>query len=130
MVAYAGPVSRWDLFWVDLEPYVGREQGGERRPAIVVSNDGFNAHFDVVTILPLTKREGKQRRVYEFEVLLPPAVVGTGFESIVLPHQIRTVSKLRLIELIGVLTDEDLRVEIENRLLEHLGVEFEAEDLS
>lgn len=129
-MAHTGPVSRWDLFWVDLDPHGGREQGGERRPAVVVSNDGFNAHFDVVTILPLTKREGKQRRVYEFEVLLPPEIVGTGYESIVLPHQVRTVSKLRLIDLIGVLADEYLRLEIENRLLEHLGIEFEAEELA
>lgn len=128
-MAYQGPVSRWDLYWVDLEPRVGSEQGGESRPAIVLSNDGFNAHFPVVTIVPLTRREGKRRRVYEFEVLLPPGVVGTGFESIAMPYQIRTVSKLRLLERIGVLTDEELRVEIENRLLEHLGIAFEAEEL-
>jgi mRNA-degrading endonuclease toxin of MazEF toxin-antitoxin module len=95
----------------------------------VISNDGFNAHFDVVTVIPLTKREGKRRRVYEFEVLLSADVVGTGFESIVMPHQIRTISKLRLLERIGRLTDEDRRVDIENRLLEHLGIAFEAEAL-
>ncbi|MDT8369601.1 MAG: type II toxin-antitoxin system PemK/MazF family toxin, partial [Longimicrobiales bacterium] len=63
-------MARWELYWVDLEPRVGSEQGGERRPALVVSNDGFNHHFDVVTILPLTKREGKERRIYAFELLL------------------------------------------------------------
>jgi mRNA interferase MazF len=122
-------VARWEIYWVDLEPRVGSEQGGLRRPAIVLSNDGFNAHFEVVTIVPLTKREGKRRRVYEFEVLLPADVVGTGFESIVMPHQIRTVSKLRLLERIGILTDEDRQVEIENRVLEHLGIAFEAEQM-
>ena len=74
------------------------------------------------------KREGKKRRVYEFEVLLPAEVVGTGYESIVMPHQIRTVSKLRLLERIGILADQDRRVEIENRILEHLGIAFEAEE--
>ena len=128
-MAYLGSVSRWDIYWVDLEPHVGSEQAGERRPALVVSNDGFNAHFDVVTVLPLTKREGKRRNVYDFEVLLPPEVVGTGHESIVMPHQIRTISKLRLLERIGALIAEDLQVEIENRLLEHLGIAFEAEEL-
>jgi mRNA interferase MazF len=129
-VAYLGPVSRWELYWVDLEPHVGSEQAGPRRPAIIVSNDGFNAHFDVVTVLPLTKREGKRRQVYEFEVLLPEDVVGTIHESIVMPHQIRTISKLRLLERIGILADEGLQVAIENRLLEHLGIAFEAEELS
>jgi mRNA interferase MazF len=127
-VAHLGPVARWEIYWVDLEPRVGSEQGGARRPAIVLSNDGFNQHFDVVTVLPLTKREGKKRRVYEFEVLLPAEVVGTGYESIVMPHQIRTVSKLRLLERIGILADQDRRVEIENRILEHLGIAFEAEE--
>jgi mRNA interferase MazF len=128
-VSYIGPVGRWEIFWVDLEPHVGREQGGERRPGIVISNDGFNARFDVVTILPLTKLEGKHRRVYPFEVLLPSEVVGTGFGSIVMPQQVRTVSRLRLVERIGVLAHEGLRTQIENRLLEHLGIEFEAEEL-
>lgn len=128
-MAYLGPVARWDIYWVDLEPRVGSEQGGDRRPAVVLSNDGFNAHFEVVTVVPLTKPRGKRRRVYEFEALLPAEVVGTGFESIVMPHQIRTISKLRLIERIGTLTDEDHQLEIENRLLEHLGIAFEAEEL-
>ncbi len=121
--------ARWEIYWVDLEPRVGSEQGGARRPALVLSNDGFNSHFEVVTVVPLTKREGRQRRVYDFEVLLSADVVGTGFGSIVMPHQIRTTSKLRLLERIGILTDEALRLEIENRLLEHLGIAFEAEEL-
>lgn len=128
-MAHVGPVHRWEVYWVDLEPRIGREQGGERRPAIVLSNDGFNAHFDVVTVVPLTKREGKRRRVYEFEVLLPGASLGTGVESIAMPHQIRTISKIRLLERIGSLTDEAHQVDLENRVLEHLGIAFEAEEL-
>jgi mRNA interferase MazF len=127
-VSYTGPVARWEIYWIDLEPHVGREQGGERRPGLVLSNDGFNAHFDVVTILPLTRLEGEQRRVYPFEVLLPQEVVGTGSASIVMPQKIRTISKLHLVERIGVLADGELRARIENRVLEHLGIEFEAEE--
>jgi mRNA interferase MazF len=126
-MAYRGPVKRWELFWADLDPAVGSEQGGERRPVLVLSNDGFNSAFELVTVVSLTKREGTRRRVYPFEVLLSPEVVGTGFSSIVMPQQIRTVSKLRLLERIGVLEDEEKREEIENRLLEHLGIQFEAE---
>lgn len=122
-MAHLGPVSRWEVYWVDLEPRVG----GERRPAVVVSNDGFNPHFDVVTIVPLTKREGKKRKVYAFEVLAPD-LVGTGYESIIMPQQVRTISKLRLLERIGVLSDDRLRDQIESRLMEHLGIEFEAEE--
>lgn len=120
-----GPVSRWELFWVDLEPAVGSEQRGDRRPALVVSNDGFNTHFDVVTIVPLTGSRGKRRKVYPFEVLLPPGVAGNPEDSIVMPQQIRTISKMRLLEPMGFLSDPGLQAEIENRLLEHLGIEFE-----
>jgi mRNA interferase MazF len=126
-MAYLGPVKRWELFWADPEPAVGSEQGGERRPVLVLSNDGFNSTFELVTVVSLTKREGKRRRVYPFEVLLSPEVVGTGFSSILMPQQIRTISRLRLLERIGAVDDDEKREEIENRLLEHLDIQFEAE---
>jgi mRNA interferase MazF len=126
-MAHLGPVRRWEVYWVDLEPSVGSEQGGRRRPAVVVSNDGFNRHFDVVTVVPITKRVGKKRRVYLFEVLAPD-LVGTGHESILMPQQVRTISKRRLLERTGVLEDESIRIDLENRLLEHLGIDFEAEE--
>jgi mRNA interferase MazF len=127
-MSHRGSVERWEIYWVDLEPSVGSEQGGERRPAIVVSNDGFNQHLDIVTVVPMTKREGKKRRVYPFEVLAPD-LVGTGRESILMPQQVRTISKYRLLERAGVLNDESIQIDLENRLLEHLGVDFEAEEL-
>ncbi len=124
-MAYPGPIRRWDVFRADLEPAVGREQGGKPRPVVVVSNDGFNAHFDVVTILPLTKLEGKRREAYTFEVKIPRGVVDGRFGSIVMPQQIRTVSRLRLLDRLGMVADRELQEEIEDRILEHLGIEFE-----
>ncbi len=125
-MAYIGRVRRWDVFWADLQPSVGSEQGGQRRPVIVVSNDDFNAHMTTVTVLPLTKLEGKRRKPYPFEVLLPPGTLGKGFTSIVMPHQIRTISKIRLIEPMGRVEDGSLREQIEDRLLEHLDITFES----
>ncbi len=126
-MAYIGAVHRWDIFWADLEPGVGSEQKGERRPVVVVSNDGFNGVFPVVTIVSVTKAEGKKRKLYPFEVLLPAGMITTDHESIVMPQQVRTISKSRLLERIGALEDEELREQIENRLLEHLGIAFEEE---
>lgn len=120
-------VKRWEFYWADLNSPVGSEQGGDRRPVLVVSNDGFNAATSLVTIVSLTKLEGKQRKVYAHEVLLPKEVLNTGFSSIVMPQQIRTISKDRLLERIGALRDVDKQEEIVNRLLEHLDIEFEAE---
>lgn len=126
-MAHTGAVKRWELYWADLDPAVGSEQGGDRRPVLIVSNDGFNRAFDLVTVVSLTKLEGKRRKPYPFEVVLPPEVVGTGYTSIVMPQQIRTISRLRLLQRIGVVEDAAKREEIENRLLEHLDIEFEAE---
>lgn len=128
-MTYVGAVSRWDVFWADLEPGVGSEQRGDRRPVIIVSNDGVNAHLDVVTVVPATKAEGKRRRIYPFEVLLPAGTLTPEHSSIVMPQQIRAISKRRLLEKIGTIIDPAAQTEIENRLLEHLGIQFEAEDL-
>ncbi|MGH7573144.1 MAG: type II toxin-antitoxin system PemK/MazF family toxin [Gemmatimonadota bacterium] len=127
-MAYLGSISRWELFWVDLEPRVGSEQGDERRPALVISNDGFNAHFEVVTVIPLTRARGKKRRAYPFEVLLPGGIAGNAEDSIAMPQQIRTISRERLLKPIGVLSDPQLQTQIESRLLEHLGIEFEVQN--
>ena len=120
-------VKRWEFYWADLNYPVGSEQGGDRRPVLVVSNDGFNEATTLITIVSLTKLEGKKRKVYEHEVLLPEEILGTGFSSIVMPQQIRTISKNRLLERIGALYDDHKQDEIVNRLLEHLDIEFEAE---
>jgi mRNA interferase MazF len=123
-----GAPRRWDLFLVDLGPGSGREQAGVR-PALVVSNDGFNRHFALTTILPLTKREGKRRPVFSFEVVLPARAAGNEVESIVMPHQVRSVSRDRMLRRLGRLTAPNLRTEIEGRLLDHLGVGFEDDDV-
>lgn len=115
---------RWDLVLVDFGDGIGKEQAGVR-PALVLSNDGFNSRFSLATVLPLTKREGKRRPVFSFEVLLPARAAGNEVESIVMPHQVRTVSRDRMLRRIGTLTAPKLRIDIENRVLDHLGVGFE-----
>ncbi len=125
-MAYLGAVLQWDLFEADLDPSVGREQGGESRPVLIVSNDGFNKVFDVVTVLPLTKTDGKKRRVYPFEVVMPAHLAGNPLESIIMPQQIRTISKHRLLSRIGQLEGMALRREIEDRILDHLGISLDA----
>ena len=127
-MAHAGVVLQWELYDADLNPSVGREQGGASRPVLIVSNDGFNRTFDVVTVLPLTKADGKKRLVYPFEIILPAKMAGNPLESIVMPQQIRTISKNRLRSRIGLLTNNELRREIEDRMLDHLGINLEADD--
>ena len=127
-MAHTGTVLQWDLFQADLEPSVGREQGGESRPVLIVSNDGFNKAFDVVTVLPLTKTGNKARAVYAFEVILPANEAGNPLESIVMPQQIRTISKSRLLSRVGSLNNLNIRRQIEDRVLDHLGINLDPED--
>lgn len=122
-----GDVRKWEVYRANLDPVVGHEQAGKARPVMIISNDGFNRAAGVVTVIPLTKQEGKTRRVYPFEVLLPERVAGNPIASIVMPHHVRTISKQRLLSRLGVLTDPLLQDEIESRLLEHFGIDFEPE---
>jgi mRNA-degrading endonuclease toxin of MazEF toxin-antitoxin module len=124
-MAYLGKVFRWELYWADLEPHIGTEQAGDRRPVIVVSNDDANATFGTVTVVPLTKLEGKGRSAKFFEVELPPATIPNGYTSLALPHQIRTISKTRLLEHIGSLNASGARYRVECGILDHLGIDFD-----
>ena len=77
---------------VDLDPVVGAEQKGVRH-VLIVSNEEYNQTISNVTILPLTST---QRHLYPSEVLLSNGKAGQPLESIIMAHQVRTISKKRL----------------------------------
>ncbi len=110
---------QWAVYEANLDPATGAEQKG-RRPVLVVSNEEFNQVMPNVTVLPLTSTK---RRLYPSEVLLPEGKAGQSLESIVMAHQIRTISKRRLGELLGFLDDARLRNEIHRSIKEHLDME-------
>ncbi|PWB74475.1 MAG: type II toxin-antitoxin system PemK/MazF family toxin [Holophagae bacterium] len=106
----SGLPYQWSVFVVDLDPAVGSEQVG-RRPVLVVSREVANAALPVVTALPLTTlREG--RRIYPNEVVLPAGTAGLDRDSVVMAHQIRTLSKQRLGALLGRIDDPLLRTAV------------------
>ena len=129
-MAYMGAVRRWDVFWADLNNVVGHEQGGERRPVIVVSNDDYNVQqrFTVYTVVPATKLEGKNRQVYPFEVVLPKGAITAEYASIVMPQQVRSIDKVRLLERIGRIEKETWREQIEDQLLLHMDLSAPEEE--
>ena len=106
---------QWGVFEVDLSPIVGSEQGG-RRPVLVVSNEPFNQAMLVLTVLPLTST---QRRLYPAEVSLPKRAAGQPLESIIMAHQVRTISKRRIARLLGHLNDPPLRHQVQKALRDH-----------
>jgi mRNA interferase MazF len=127
MMAYLGPIRRWDIFWADLEPVVGREQAGTHRPVLVVSNDQFSSSaLQLVMVVPLTAREGKIRKFLSFEIPLPTGVIDDGVTPVAMTQQLRTISTLRLLKHAGRLDRSSIRERIEDALLSHLGIELEA----
>jgi mRNA interferase MazF len=100
-------VRKWDLAWALLDPSVGHEQAG-RRPVLVFCNDVIASPIGLATVLPLTTWR-KGRRVYPTEVLLPSGTGGLPAASLVLAHQVRTLSARRLSPAIGSVGDTALR---------------------
>ncbi|MDP2920336.1 MAG: type II toxin-antitoxin system PemK/MazF family toxin [Dehalococcoidia bacterium] len=113
------PGLQWAVFEANLDPVAGAEQKGTR-PVLIVSNEEFNQAMSNVTILPLTST---QRHLYPSEVLLPEGKAGQPAESIIMAHQIRTISKRRLGKLLGYLEDAGLRQEVQRAIKEHLDME-------
>ena len=107
-------VRKWDLAWAPLDPGVGHEQTG-RRPVLVFCNDVIAPPIGLATVLPLTTWK-KGRRVYPTEVLLPSGTGGLPAASLVLAHQVRTLSARRLSPAIGSVGDLGLREHVEAAL--------------
>ena len=125
-MAYLGPVFRRDIFRADLDEVVGREQAGSRRPVLIVSNDALNrSPLQLVAAIPLTSLEGKTRKFFPSEIRLPTGTVDPEVTSVAITHQVRTISKLRLLEPAGRLEDLEIREEIEYAILAHFGIEVD-----
>ena len=112
---------QWHIFQANLDSVTGSEQRGTR-PVLVVSDEDFNQLMPVVTVLPLTSRK-PGRQVYPNEVLLPKGTAGLPEDSIVMAHQIRTISKTRLKDLYGAIQNKPLRESIRLALKVHLTLE-------
>jgi mRNA interferase MazF len=110
--------SRWDVYLVDLEPVKGSEQGGER-PVLVISNDDFNEVMPVLTVIPITSLKSG-RQIYPTEILLKKGIANLDLDSLVLTHQIRTISKKRIMSLVGSLSQRDKQIEIIEAIKLHL----------
>ena len=110
---------RWAVMEANLDPVSGAEQKGTR-PVLIVSNEEFNQSMPNVTVLPLTSTK---RRLYPSEVSLPKGKAGQPSDSIIMAHQIRTISKQRLSGLLGYLDDPQLQQEVQEAVKEHLDME-------
>lgn len=112
---------QWGIFKANLNPVRGSEQRGTR-PVLIVSDEDFNRVMPVVTILPLTSLK-PGRKIYPNEVLLKRETAGISNESLILTHQIRTISKSRLEGLYGYIEDGWIRELIQRSLKLHLNLD-------
>lgn len=107
-------VRKWDFAWALLDQTVGHEQSG-RRPILVFCNDVIAGPIGLATVLPLTTWK-TGRHVYPTEVLLASGTAGLSADSLVLTHQVRTISLRRLSPAFGTLVDAPLRREVSKAL--------------
>ncbi len=111
-------VRRGELYYADLSPVVGSEQGG-LRPVLILQNDVGNKYSPTVIVSATTSKLSKAKLPTHIE--LPLNSCPLPKDSIVLLEQIRTLDKSRLKEKIGVLPQEIMN-RIDKALLISLGV--------
>jgi len=98
-------VKRGDIYYADLSPVVGSEQGG-MRPVLIVQNDTGNRHSPTVIAAAITSQTGKAKLPTHIE--LTGQSVGLTRDSVILLEQIRTIDKSRLKEKMGRLDGETM----------------------
>ncbi len=110
-------IKRGDMFYADLSPVVGSEQGGVR-PVIIIQNDLGNKHSPTVIAAAITSQIGKTKLPTHIQI--ESKKNGLKEDSVILAEQIRTIDKSRLKDKIGHIEDNDLMNKINNAL----GVSF------
>lgn len=98
-------VKRGDIFYADLSPVIGSEQGGIR-PVIIIQNDIGNKYSPTIIIAAITSQINKAKLPTHVEI--SSEEYGLNKDSVVLLEQIRTIDKKRLKEKIGKMSDRDV----------------------
>lgn len=105
-------IRRGDIFYADLSPVVGSEQGGIR-PVLIVQNDVGNKYSPTVIAAAITSKLGKNKLPTHIDVYADR--VGLQKDSVILLEQIRTIDKQRLGEKMGHL-DEELMTAVDDAI--------------
>ena len=110
-------VTKGEIYYADLEPVIGSEQGGVR-PVVILQNDKGNEFSPTTIVAPITTKEKSHvpMHVELFDVFLSP-------NSMVLLEQIRAIDKTRLIKKYGKLSEKSIE-----KVMEALIMNFVYED--
>ena len=112
-------IRRGDIYYADLNPVIGSEQGGTR-PVLIISNDTGNKYSPTVIIAAITSRVHTKKKLPTHLYL--GQIEGLPANSIVLFEQLRTIDKKRLREHIGMLDSQQI-LTADNALLISLGLD-------
>lgn len=99
------PVKRGEIYYADLSPVVGSEQGGIR-PVLIVQNDVGNKHSPTVIAAAITSKKEKSQLPTHISVTAQSC--GLSKDSVVLLEQVRTLDKRRLKERMGELDSRSM----------------------
>lgn len=111
-------IKRGDIFYADLSPVVGSEQGG-LRPVLIIQNDIGNRYSPTVIAAAITSRMGKTRLPTHIDIHADR--VGLAKDSVILLEQIRTLDKRRLKEKMGHL-DSTVMNQVNNAIAVSFGL--------
>ncbi len=112
------PVKRGEIYYADLSPVVGSEQGGIR-PVLIVQNDVGNKYSPTVIAAAITSQQNKAKLPTHIE--LNASTCGLTKNSVVLLEQIRTLDKKRLREKMGCL-DSGMMQRIDGAIVVSFGL--------
>ena len=99
-------VRRGEIYYADLSPVVGSEQGG-MRPVLIVQNDVGNRYSPTVIAAAITSQQNKARLPTHIEI--EARTYGLSKNSVVLLEQMRTLDKRRLREKMGCLDEKAMQ---------------------
>ena len=111
-------IKRGYLYYADLSPVVGSEQGGVR-PVLIIQNDIGNKYCPTVIVAAITSQINKAKLPTHIEISAHE--YGLNKDSVILLEQIRTIDKKRLREKIGCL-DKNMMLKVDNSLQISLGL--------
>ena len=114
-------IKRGDMFYADLSPVIGSEQGGVR-PVVIIQNDRGNKYSPTVIAAAITSQTNKNKLPTHIEI--GSVNYGLKSDSVILAEQIRTIDKSRLKERIGHIDDN----KVMDKLNGALGISFGLEE--
>lgn len=113
-------IRRGDIYYADLSPVIGSEQGGTR-PVLIIQNDVGNKYSPTVIAAAITSKTDKSKLPTHIDVFAEQ--YGLARDSVILLEQIRTIDKKRLKEKMGHLDDN-----VMNRVNNAISVSFGLEE--